>query len=31
MNKHEFDKSHPQADQLDAMELFRTFKKYDRN
>ena len=31
LNKHEFDKSHPQADELDAMELFRTFKKYDRN
>ena len=31
LNKHEFDKSHPQADELDTMELFRTFKKYDRN
>jgi hypothetical protein len=22
---------HPQAESLDEMELFRTFKKYDRN
>lgn len=31
VNKHEFVANHPESTKLDAMELFRTFKKYDRN
>lgn len=31
VNKHEFVQNHPESTKLDAMELFRTFKKYDRN
>jgi Ca2+-binding EF-hand superfamily protein len=29
--EHSFNKVHPVAENLDEMELFRTFKKYDRN
>ena len=31
LHKHEFTEVHPVAIKLDDMELFRTFKKYDRN
>jgi len=30
-NAHLIKKTHPISDNLDEMELFRTFKKYDRN
>lgn len=31
LNAHKISKRHPAVKDLDEMELFRTFKKYDRN
>lgn len=31
LNQHKISRTHPAVKHLDEMELFRTFKKYDRN